>query len=68
MTIPEADDLPAPHSFDQGCAPTHRVVAGLPLPHGNGPVEGADTKVRILGRQMCGKTGFALLRRRILLA
>ncbi|WP_425568879.1 transposase [Pseudonocardia xishanensis] len=43
------------------------VVAGLTLPYGNGPIEGANTKVKLLKRQMYGRAGFALLRRRILL-
>jgi len=61
-------------SFDQVQPEKHNdpdlpaVVAGLALPYSNGPIEGADTKVKFLKRQMYGRAGFALLRQRILLA
>jgi hypothetical protein len=42
------------------------VTAGLTLPYGNGPTEGANTRVKLLERQMHGRAGFALLRQRIL--
>jgi transposase len=42
-------------------------VAGLTLPYSNGPMEGANTKVKFLKRQMYGRAGFPLLRQRILL-
>jgi transposase len=38
------------------------------LPYSNGPAEGVNTKVKLLKRQMYGRAGFALLRRRILLS
>ncbi|WP_157743213.1 transposase [Micromonospora coriariae] len=44
------------------------VAAGLTLPYSNGLIEGANTKVKLLKRQMCGRAGSALLRQRILLA
>jgi transposase len=44
------------------------VVAGLTLPYSNGPAEGVNNKVRMLKRQMFGRAGFPLLRKRILLA
>lgn len=44
------------------------VAAGLTLPYSNGPIEGANTKVKLLKWQMCGRAGFALLRQRVLLA
>jgi hypothetical protein len=43
------------------------VTAGLTLPFSNGPMEGANTKVKLLKRQMYGRAGFPLLRQRILL-
>jgi transposase len=43
-------------------------VAGLTLSYSNGPMEGANTKVKFLKRQMYGRAGFPLLRQRILLA
>jgi hypothetical protein len=44
------------------------VVAGLTMPYSNGPIEGANTKVTLLKRQMYGRAGFDLLRQRILLS
>lgn len=44
------------------------TVAGLTLPYSNGPTEGVNTKIKLLKRQTYGKAGFALLRKRILLA
>jgi transposase len=43
------------------------VTAGLTPPYSNRPIEGANTKVKFLNRQMYGRAGFALLRQRILL-
>ncbi|MEW9531810.1 hypothetical protein [Microbispora sp. NPDC049125] len=52
------DDLPALHSFTLGLdKDAEAVVAGLTLPHSNGPTEGTDTSA-----------GFALLRQRVLLS
>jgi transposase len=42
-------------------------IAGLTLPYSNGPTEGANTKVKLIKRQMYGRAGFRLLRHRILL-
>ncbi|MFJ2028617.1 ISL3 family transposase [Streptosporangium sp. NPDC087985] len=64
-----ADDLPALHSFALGLEKDKQaVVAGLTLPYSNGPMEGTNTKVKLLKRQMYGRAGFALLRQRILLS
>ena len=69
MTNVDADDLPPLHGFVHGLRmDLPAVVAGLTLPHSNGPIEGANTKVKFLKRQMYGRAGFALLRQRILLA
>ena len=69
MTAVDADDLPALHGFVHGLRmDLDAVVAGLTLPYSNGPMEGANTKVKLLKRQMYGRAGFALLRHRILLA
>jgi transposase len=69
MTTVDGDDLPALHSFVHGLRmDLDAVVAGLTLPYSNGPIEGANTKVKFLKRQMYGRAGFALLRQRILLA
>jgi transposase len=69
MTAADADELPALHGFVHGLrTDLPAVVAGLTLPYSNGPIEGANTKVKYLKRQMYGRAGFALLRQRILLA
>jgi transposase len=44
------------------------VKAGLTLPWSNGPVEGQITRLKLLKRQGYGRTGFALLRQRVLQA
>ncbi|GAA1313407.1 hypothetical protein Psi02_57140 [Planotetraspora silvatica] len=44
------------------------VARGRTLAYGNGRIEGANTKVKLIKRQMYGPAGFALLRKRILLA
>jgi len=67
-------DRPTPPRARSGLLDQHKledlpaVVAGLTLPYGNGPMEGANTKVKFLKRQMYGRAGFPLLRQRILLA
>jgi transposase len=69
MSTVEADDLPALHSFVRGLRrDLAAVVAGLSMPYSNGPIEGANMKIKLLKRQMYGRAGFALFRRRILLS
>lgn len=69
MTTVDASDLPALHGFVRGLRKDlPAVTAGLSLPYSNGPAEGVNTKVKLLKRQMYGRAGFALLRRRILLS
>jgi hypothetical protein len=69
MSAVAASDLPALHGFVRGLRKDlPAVVAGLSLPYSNGPAEGVNTKVKLLKRQMYGRAGFALLRRRILLS
>lgn len=68
MSAVEADDLPALHAFVRGLRKDlPAVIAGLTLPYNNGPIEGANTKVKLLKRQMYGRASFPLLRQRILL-
>jgi transposase len=38
------------------------------MPYSNGPIEGANTKIKLLKPQMYGRAAFALLRKRILLS
>jgi transposase len=44
------------------------VTAGLSLPHSSGPVEGNVNRIKMIKRQMYGRAGFDLLRKRVLLA
>ncbi len=56
MTAVDADDLPTLHGFVHGLRrDLPAVVAGLTLPYSNGPIEGANTKVKFLKRQMYGR-------------
>ncbi|GAA4550150.1 hypothetical protein GCM10023175_39700 [Pseudonocardia xishanensis] len=69
MSSVDGSDVPALHGFVRGLRKDlSAFVAGLTLPYSNGPIEGANTKVKLLKRQMYGRAGFALLRRRILLS
>lgn len=69
ISTARADDLPVLHSFALGVEKDKQaVIAGLTLPYSNGPMEGTNTKVKLLKRQMYGRAGFALLRQRILLS
>ena len=69
MSAVEASDLPTLNGFVRGLRKDlPAVTAGLSLPYSNGPTEGINTKVKLLKRQMYGRAGFALLRRRILLS
>ena len=62
------DALPGFDSYLNGLVKDHdAVIAGLTLPHSNGPTEGVVTKVKLLKRQTYGRASFALLRKRILL-
>ncbi|MFD5778676.1 hypothetical protein [Streptomyces sp. NPDC126933] len=44
------------------------VAAGLTLPWNSGAVEGHVDRVKMLKREMFGRAGFELLRKRVLLA
>ncbi|WP_106241684.1 transposase [Nonomuraea fuscirosea] len=63
-----ASELRPLRSFAEGLLIDHdAVVAGLTLPYSNGPTEGVINKVKSLKRQMYGRAGLALHRKRILL-
>ncbi|MGY4984070.1 ISL3 family transposase [Streptomyces sp. 900105755] len=63
------DNLPSLHTLAAGI---HRdrdaVIAGLTLPWNSGAVEGHVNRIKMLKRQMFGRAGFDLLRKRVLLA
>jgi transposase len=64
-----ADDLPSPHTLVNGLERDLGAVnAGLTLPWSSGVVEGHVNRIKMLKRQMYGRAGFALLRKRVLLA
>ncbi len=64
----EADDQPELHSFATGTRNDKEAVTnGLTLPCSSGRVEGTVNKVKMIKRQMYGRAGFALLRRRVML-
>jgi transposase len=44
------------------------VIAGLTQPWNSGVVEGHVNRIKMLKRQMFGRAGFELLRKRVLLA
>lgn len=69
VTAVENSDLPELHTFVRGLRnDLDAVVAGPSLPYSNGPIEGTNTKFKLLKRQTYGRAGFARLRQRILLA
>ena len=56
------------HAFTRGLELDHSAaVAAVTLPFHNGRTEGANTKTKLIKRQMYGRADFTLLRHRILL-
>ncbi|MGW1710612.1 ISL3 family transposase [Streptomyces sp. NPDC002206] len=63
------DDLPSLHTLAAGIdRDIDAVTAGLTLPWSSGAVEGHVNRIKMLKRQMFGRAGFQLLRKRVLLA
>ncbi|MFD6343103.1 ISL3 family transposase [Streptomyces roseolus] len=63
------DDLPSLHTLAAGISRDRdAVIAGLTLPWNSGVVEGHVNRIKMLKRQMYGRAGFSLLRKRVLLA
>ncbi|MCO1579896.1 ISL3 family transposase [Crossiella sp. SN42] len=63
-----ADDLPGLTSFANGLqSDLDAVTAGLTTPWNSGPVEGRVNHIKMIKRQMFGRAGLALLRKRVLL-
>ncbi|MFK4272833.1 ISL3 family transposase [Streptomyces milbemycinicus] len=62
-------NLPGISSFAVGLhSDFDAVTAGLTTDWNSGPVEGAVNRIKMLKRQMFGRAGFGLLRKRVLLA
>nr|WP_240805682.1 transposase [Streptomyces sp. A1547] len=62
------DNLPGLHTLAAGIdRDRDAVIAGLTLPWSSGVVEGHVNRVKMLKRQMFGRAGFHLLRKRVLL-
>jgi transposase len=69
LTRAEQADLPGINRFVNGViSDLSAVTAGLSLPFSSGPVEGNVNRIKMLKRQMFGRAGFALLRKRVLLS
>ncbi|WP_254407745.1 transposase [Streptomyces sp. GMY02] len=63
------DDLPSLHALAAGIdRDRDAVIAGLTLPWSSGAVEGHVNRIKMLKRQMFGRAGFALLRKRVLMS
>ena len=68
LTAVEADDQPDLHSFARGIRLDQQAVtAGLALPYNSAALEGNVTKIKMIKRQMYGRAGFPLLRKRVIL-
>lgn len=62
------DNLPGLHTLAAGIdRDRDAVIAGLTLPRNSGVVEGHVNRIKMLKRQMFGRAGFLLLRKRVLL-
>ncbi|MFH8753940.1 ISL3 family transposase [Streptomyces rimosus] len=63
------DDLPSLRTLAAGIDRDRgAVIAGLTLPWSSGVVEGHVNRIKMLKRQMFGRAGFELLRKRVLLS
>lgn len=63
------DDLPSLHTLAAGLERDRdAVIAGLTMSWNSGVVEGHVNRIKMLKRQMFGRAGFSLLRKRVLLA
>jgi transposase len=66
--IEAADGQPELRSFATGIRHDQQaVINGLTLPYSSGKVEGTVNKIKMLKRQMYGRAGFGLLRKRVIL-
>jgi len=68
LTAVDADDQPGLRSFATGIRnDLQAVINGLTLPWSSGKVEGTVNKIKMIKRQMYGRAGFDLLRKRVIL-
>jgi len=68
LTSVEADGQPELRSFANGIRRDQQAVtAGLALPYNSGTMEGNVNKIKMIKRQMFGRAGFPLLRKRVIL-
>jgi transposase len=68
LTRVEADDQPQLHSFANGIRRDQQAVtAGLALTYSSAAMEGNVNKIKMIKRQMYGRAGFPLLRKRVIL-
>ncbi len=68
LTAVETDDQPQLHSFANGIRRDQQAVtAGLALSYSSAALEGNVNKIKMIKRQMYGRAGFALLRKRVIL-
>jgi transposase len=68
LTAVETSDQPQLHSFANGIRRDQQAVtAGLALPYSSAAMEGNVNKIKMIKRQMYGRAGFALLRKRVIL-
>ena len=68
LTAVEASDQPELRSFANGIRRDQQAVtAGLALPYSSGTMEGNVNKIKMIKRQMFGRAGFPLLRKRVIL-
>ena len=69
LTAIEADvGQPDLRSLAAGIRSDQQAVAnGLTLPYSSGKVEGTVNKIKMIKRQMYGRAGFDLLRKRVIL-
>jgi len=69
ITTAERDTLAPLASFARNLRRDHDAVRnGLSLPYSSGPVEGSINRLKMLKRQMFGRAGLDLLRKRVILA
>jgi transposase len=66
--VEASDGQPELHSFATGIRQDKEAVLnGLSLPYSSGRVEGTVNKIKTVKRQMYGRAGFPLLRRRVMM-